>query len=355
MEAKLAVLSGDGIGPEIMLEGIKVLQAIERKFYHKFSCRNGLIGGAAIDHSGSPYPQETHQLCSDSDAILFGAIGAPKYDNDPNARIRPEQGLLAMRSALGLFANLRPVKSFPSLFSKSPLKEDRLIGVDFIVLRELTGGIYFGKPSEISADQQNAVDTCLYSVDEITRIARMAFDLAGRRNRKLTLVDKANVLSTSRLWRKVVQKMAKVYPDIQLEYLYVDNAAMQLILRPAQFDVILTENMFGDILTDEASVLPGSIGLLPSASVGEKAALFEPIHGSFPEATGKGIANPFGMIRSVAMMLEVKFKLVEEAAMIDEAINQALNSGIGTLDLFPENPVSTSEAGSWISNFILGQ
>lgn len=352
MKAKLALLAGDGIGPEIMIQGVKILKAIAQKFGHEFKTSEGLIGGAAINATGNPYPDETHELCLGADAVLFGAIGDPKYDNDPSAKIRPEQGLLAMRKKLGLFANLRPVRTYESLYDRSPLKEDRLKGVDFMVVRELTGGIYFGRPSEISEDGENSVDTCMYSKEEITRVAKMAFILAQKSNNKLTMVDKANVLATSRLWRKTVQDMCPDYPDVEVEYLFVDNAAMQLIIRPNQFDVILTENMFGDILTDEASVLPGSIGLQPSASVGEKTAIFEPIHGSYPQAAGKNIANPFGMILSVAMMLDYKFGLKEEANLIQSAIDKALKEGVGTPDLFPENPQSTVEVGSWVLKYI---
>lgn len=352
MKVKLALLAGDGIGPEIMLQAVRVLRAIAQKFAHEFQTTNGLIGGAAINATGNPYPDETHQLCLDADAVLFGAIGDPKYDNDPTAKIRPEQGLLAMRKKLGLFANLRPVKTYESLFERSPLKEDRLRGVDFMVVRELTGGIYFGQPSEVSADGMNSVDTCIYSKEEILRVSKMAFDLAMKSKKKLTMVDKANVLSTSRLWRKTVQEMSADYPEVEVEYLFVDNAAMQLIIRPNQFDVMLTENMFGDILTDEASVLPGSIGLQPSASVGDKTAIFEPIHGSYPQAAGKNIANPFGMILSVAMMLDYQFGLKKEALLIEQAVNQALKEGVGTPDLFPENQQGTDDVTDWILKYI---
>ncbi len=352
MKAKIALLAGDGIGPEIMKEGVKVLEMISSKFGHVFEFASAPIGGQAIDKTGSPYPSETHEICLDSDAVLFGAIGDPKYDNDPSAKVRPEQGLLAMRKKLGLFANLRPVKTFPALYASSPLKTERLIGVDFLVVRELTGGIYFGEPSGLSEDGKSAVDSCTYSSEEINRVAVMAIDLARKRSKKLCMVDKANVLSTSRLWRREMQTLAADNPDIEVEYLFVDNAAMQLILRPSQFDVILTENMFGDILTDEASVLPGSIGLLPSASLGNSTAVFEPIHGSFPEGAGKGIANPFGMIRSVALMLDIQFGLKEEANLIEEAVEKALDQKVGTPDLYPNSPVNTAEAGQWIADYI---
>ena len=353
MKARIALLAGDGIGPEIMDEGLRVLKSIASVYGHDFDFTEAAIGGDAIDKTGNPYPDETHSKCLESDAVLFGAIGDPKYDNDPDAKVRPEQGLLAMRKKLGLYANLRPVKTFPALYSRSPLKADRLDGVDFMVVRELTGGIYFGEPSGISKNGEKALDTCVYTSKEIQRVAKMAIELARKRSGRICMVDKANVLASSRLWRKEMQKIASLNPDVEVEYLFVDNAAMQLILRPGQFDVILTENMFGDILTDEASVLPGSIGLLPSASVGSSTAVFEPIHGSFPEGAGKGIANPFGMIRSVALMLDIQFGLKKEAAIIEKAIEQALEEGAGTPDLFSESPLTTSEAGLWISDYIL--
>ena len=352
MKAKIALLAGDGIGPEIMAEGVKVLETTAKRFGHDFELTTAPIGGEAIDKKGDPYPRETHEICRSADAVLFGAIGDPRYDNDPGAKIRPEQGLLAMRKGLGLYANLRPVKTFPSLFSHSPLKDDRLQGVDFLVVRELTGGIYFGEPRGLSENGEKAFDTCSYSSMEVKRVARMAMGLARKRSGKICMVDKANVLATSRLWRREMQLMAAENPDVMVEYLFVDNAAMQLILRPNQFDVILTENMFGDILTDEASVLPGSIGLLPSASVGDSTAVFEPIHGSFPEGAGKGIANPYGMIRSVAMMLDIQFGLNKEATLIERAVENALEQKIGTPDLFSESPLSTEKAGQWIADFV---
>ncbi len=352
MKAKIALLAGDGIGPEIMVEGVKVLNSIASIFNHDFELVEAPIGGFAIDKTGEPYPDETHQTCLVSDAVLFGAIGDPKYDNDTSAKVRPEQGLLAMRKKLGLYANLRPVKTFPALYDRSPLKTDRLEGVDFMVVRELTGGIYFGEPRGLSENGETAFDTCVYTSEEVKRVAKMAIELAKKRSGRLCAVDKANVLATSRLWRREMQKLALENPDVEIEYLFVDNASMQLIIRPNQFDVIVTENMFGDILTDEASVLPGSIGLLPSASVGDSTAVFEPIHGSFPEGAGKGIANPFGMIRSVAMMLDIQFSLKKEANLIEEAIEAALEAKVGTPDLFPEKPLSTSEAGQWIADYI---
>ena len=298
MQYKIATLPGDGIGPEIVDQAIKVLKAIGEKYGHSFDFQFALTGAAAIDKVGEPYPDATHEICMAADAVLFGAIGDPKYDNDPKAKVRPEQGLLGMR----LYANIRPVATFPSLIDKSPLKNDRVEGADFVVVRELTGGIYFGQPRGRTEDQKTAFDTCVYSVDEIERILKLAFEYAGKRNKRLTVVDKANVLASSRLWREVSQRMEKDYPEITVDYMFVDNAAMQLIQWPKKFDVMVTENMFGDILSDEASVITGSLGLLPSASVGLHTSVFEPIHGSYPQAAGKhpfsgyaaGILQPIG-------------------------------------------------------------
>src|SRR6478672_6447322 len=317
MEKKIAVILGDGIGPGVTQQSIKVLNCIAKQFGHHFIYNYGLMGADAIDKTGSALPEETITTCLDSDAVLFGAIGHPKYDNDPTAKVRPEQGLLQLRKTLQLFANIRPISTYASLEHLSPLKSQRLEGVDFIIYRELTGGIYFGK-KEVNADYTEASDLCSYSRPEIERIAHLAFQSAEQRRRKLTLVDKANVLETSRLWRKVVQEIAKEYPDVVVDYLFVDNAAMQIILNPGQFDVILTENMFGDIISDEASVISGSLGLLPSASIGVSSALFEPIHGSYPQAAGKDIANPIGSILSAAMLLDY-FELFEEAALVRSA------------------------------------
>lgn len=348
MKLNIAVLAGDGIGPEVSDQAIKALNAIALEFDHKFYFTNAKIGGAAIDDCGDPFPQETLELCKTSDAILFGAIGDPKYDN---AEIRPEQGLLKMRKELGLFANIRPVKAFDSLLDKSPLKTHLIKDVDISIYRELTGGIYFGK-KEVSQDGNYASDLCEYSKKEIERIAHLAFKAAKARRQKVTLIDKANVLETSRLWRRTVTELSKAYPEVKLEYLYIDNAAMQMILNPKQFDVILTENMFGDIISDEASVIGGSIGLLPSASIGDKYALFEPIHGSYPEATGKGIANPIAAILSAAMLLE-HFGLFDEAEMINYAVEKSLKLGITTPDLAIEHEeVSTSKVGDFIADFI---
>ena len=348
MKKNIAVLAGDGVGPEIIDATLTVLRAVERKFDHTFTCNRGLIGGIAIDSAGEPFPKETEVLCMRADAILFGAIGDPKYDNDPNAKVRPEQGLLQMRKKMGLYANIRPIQTFPSLLHKSPLKEDRVSGVDFVVVRELIGGIYFGKRGR-GADGTSAFDTSTYTIEEIERVGKYAFRLAQLRRRKLTLVDKANVLETSRLWREVIQKLSKQFPDIEVEYMFVDNAAMQIVKNPKSFDVLLTENMFGDILSDEASVITGSIGLLPSASIGEKTSLYEPIHGSYPKAAGQNTANPIGTILSAAWMLELSFEMNEEAEAIRVAVTSLLSEGKGTKDIVTEDPLSTSEVGEEIA------
>ena len=300
MKKKITVIEGDGIGPEVTAQSVFVLNAIAKFFHHEFVYDYCLMGAVAIDKTGDPLPNKTIESCLESDAILFGAIGHPKYDNDPNAKVRPEQGLLKLRKTLQLYANIRPVTTYPTLQFLSPLKSKNIEDVDFVIFRELTGGIYFGD-KELAEDGNWASDACVYSREEIERVAELAFKAAQQRKKHVTLVDKANVLETSRLWRKVVQEMASQYPDVKVDYLFVDNAAMQIILNPKQFDVILTENMFGDILSDEASVITGSLGLLPSASIGKGAALFEPIHGSYPQAAGKDIANPMGSILSAAM------------------------------------------------------
>ena len=346
----IAVIEGDGIGPEVTRQSVKVLNAIAEQFGHDFSYRYCLLGADAIDKTGIPLPPETINICMQSDAILFGAIGHPKYDNDPAAKIRPEQGLLGLRKTLQLYANIRPVSTFTSLHHLSPLKSQHIKGVDFIIFRELTGGLYFGK-KETNAEQTVASDDCVYTKEEIIRIAHLAFKAAQKRKKKLTLVDKANVLETSRLWRKVLKEMAILYPDVQLDFLYVDNAAMQIILNPRQFDVIVTENMFGDILSDEASVITGSLGLLPSASIGNKTALFEPIHGSYPQATGKDIANPIGSILSAALLLD-HFGLHVESALVREAVKWTLKNGFVTKDIEPVNFYFTSTIGDLISDYI---
>jgi len=296
-------------------------------------------------------PDDTLALCKSSDAILFGAIGDPKYDNDPSAKVRPEQGLLKLRKELGLFANIRPVKAYETLLGKSPLKKSIIEGTDISIYRELTGGIYFGE-KQLSEDGNVASDLCEYSREEIERIAHLAFKAAQSRKKKVTLVDKANVLETSRLWRKVVTELAKEYTDVELDFLFVDNAAMQMILNPKQFDVILTENLFGDVISDEASVIGGSIGLLASASVGEKYAMFEPIHGSYPQATGKGIANPVASILSAAMLLE-HFRLYKEAEVIKAAVEKSLQLYVTTPDLNTKfDHITTNKVGDFIEDFI---
>ena len=353
MNLNIAVLPGDGIGPEIIEQALNVTKAIAEKFGHKLTYETALVGACAIDKTGNPYPEETHALCLKSDAVLFGAIGHPRFDNDPKAKIRPEQGLLAMRKKLGLYANLRPVTIFKSLIDKSPLRTELVDGADFICIRELTGGIYFGRPQGRSEDGNTAYDTCVYTREEIERILKLAFDFAGKRRKKLTVVDKANILATSRMWREIAQEMAPSYPDIELEYMYVDNAAMRIIQWPKSFDVLVTENMFGDILTDEASVISGSMGLLPSASIGLHTSVFEPIHGSYPQAAGKNIANPDATILSAAMMFEYAFNLMEEGALIREAVEQSIEQGIVTIDLSGDGKsYATSEVGKWIVEYI---
>ncbi|WP_416864985.1 MAG: 3-isopropylmalate dehydrogenase [Imperialibacter sp.] len=351
MQYKIATLPGDGIGPEIVDQAVKVLKAIGEKYGHSFDFQFALTGAAAIDKVGEPYPDATHEICMAADAVLFGAIGDPKYDNDPKAKVRPEQGLLGMRKKLGLYANIRPVATFPSLIDKSPLKNDRVEGADFVVVRELTGGIYFGQPRGRTEDQKTAFDTCVYSVDEIERILKLAFEYARKRNKRLTVVDKANVLASSRLWREVSQRMEKDYPEITVDYMFVDNAAMQLIQWPKKFDVMVTENMFGDILSDEASVITGSLGLLPSASVGLHTSVFEPIHGSYPQAAGKNIANPVATILSAAMLLE-SFNLLDEAKKIKDAVNASLDANFVTEDISKEASKSTSEVGDWVADWV---
>ncbi len=350
MNKNIAVIEGDGIGPEVTRQAVKVLNSVAEQFGHEFHYSYCLMGADAIDKTGNPLPDVTIETCLNSDAILFGAIGHPKYDNDPAAKVRPEQGLLKLRKSLQLFANIRPVTTYSSLQHLSPLKTKNIEGVDFIIYRELTGGIYFGK-KELNAEGTQASDECIYSREEIERIAHLAFQQAQKRKKKLTLVDKANVLETSRLWRKVVQEIAIQYKDVTVDFLFVDNAAMQIILNPKQFDVILTENMFGDIISDEASVITGSLGLLPSASVGSGSALFEPIHGSYPQAAGKDIANPLGSILSAAMMLDY-FGLQEEAELVREAVNWTLENSFVTKDIEPINFYFTSTIGELISDYI---
>lgn len=333
MDALIVLLPGDGIGPEVTAAGERVLRAVADRFGHHFEFQTHLIGGAAIDELGTPLPDTTVAACKRAAAVLLGAVGGPKWSN-PNASVRPEQGLLGIRSALGVYANLRPVKVMPALASASPLKSERLAGVDMLVIRELTGGIYFGKKTR---DADSASDLCVYTVSEIERIVRVAARLAASRRRRLCSVDKANVLETSRLWRDVTDRvMRDEFPDVAVETLLVDAAAMHLLSRPSDFDVIVTENMFGDILTDEASMLAGSMGMLPSASLGDASlGLYEPIHGSAPDIAGRGIANPCGMIASVALLLRYSLHLHTEADLVEAALDKAIGAGARTADLLP--------------------
>lgn len=353
MNYKIALLPGDGIGPEVIEQAVRVLNVTGEVSGHSFSFTEGLVGAVAIDHTGNPFPDETLDLCRRSDAILFGAIGHPRYDNDPSAKVRPEQGLLRMRSELGLYANVRPVKSIPALAGMSPLKEDIVAGTDIVMIRELTGGIYFGKPRGRSEDGLTAYDTCTYSRYEVERVVHLGCRYARQRRKKVTVIDKANVLATSRLWRETAKEIAGEYPDIEMDFMFVDNAAMQLIRNPSAFDVIVTENMFGDILSDEASVITGSLGMLPSASIGVSSSLYEPIHGSFPQAAGKNIANPVGTILSAAMMLELSFGLVKEAGLITRAVEETIREGVVTPDLGSANPSTTSGMGQKICELLV--
>lgn len=348
MKKKIAVLPGDGIGPEVTEQAIKVLDAIADRFNYYFEYCYSDVGAIAIDRHGDPLPKHTLDTCMNADAIFFGAIGHPKYDNNPNAKVRPEQGLLALRKSLGLFANVRPVTTYPSLLHLSPLKEEIISGVDLVIYRELTGGIYFGDKKRT---ETGAYDVCAYETYEIERIARLAFEGAMNRRKKVTLVDKANVLETSRLWRERVRVISEEYPEVELDFMFVDNAAMQIIQYPKQFDVILTSNMFGDIISDEASVLTGSMGLLPSASLGNKTSLFEPIHGSYPQAAGEDIANPMATILSAAMLLD-SFDMIEEADLIRNTVRHLLEKGIGSKELNMENAYSCSHIGDLVAYLI---
>ncbi len=352
---KIAVLPGDGIGPEIMKSALKVLEAISEKYGIQFEFKEALVGGAAIDETGDPLPEETLKLCKESDAILFGAVGGEKWDNLPTDK-RPEKGLLRIRKELDLFANLRPAKAYNALLDSSPLKNSIIKGVDLLVLRELTGGIYFGEPRGIEEKNGERVgyNTMIYYEHEIKRIGKLAFELARSRRKKVTSVDKANVLEVSALWREVITEVHNDYADVELEHMYVDNCAMQLIRRPKDFDVIVTGNMFGDIISDEAGALTGSLGMLPSASIGERYAFYEPIHGSAPDIAGKGIANPVAMILSAAMMLEITCKLPEAARDIEEAVDKALEEGYRTTDIWSPGTkkVSTEEMTEVIINHI---
>jgi 3-isopropylmalate dehydrogenase len=351
MKLNIALLAGDGIGPEVIDQAVKVSDAIAQKFNHEITWKPALTGAAAIDAVGEPYPDETHEICVASDAVLFGAIGHPRFDNDPSAKVRPEQGLLKMRKKLGLFANVRPTFTFPSLLDKSPLKRERIEGTDLVFLRELTGGIYFGEKGRTDGGE-TAFDNCVYTRSEVQRLAIKGFELAMTRSKRLCCVDKANVLETSRLWRETVQAMEKDYPEVTVSYEFVDAVAMRLVQWPNSYDVLITENLFGDILTDEASVISGSMGLMPSASVGTENALFEPIHGSYPQATGLNIANPMATILSAAMLFE-NFGLHKEGQAIRDAVNNALNKGIVTEDLANGGKAyGTKEVGDWLAENI---
>lgn len=350
MKLNIAVLAGDGIGPEIMEQGVAVLSAVARKFGHDVTFNEALCGAHAIDEVGDSFPEDTFNTCQQADAVLFASVGDPKYDNNPTAKVRPEQGLLAMRKKLGLYANIRPVETFDCLVHKSPLKDELVKGADFICIRELTGGMYFGEKKE---GTEEAYDTNYYTRHEVERILRVAYGYARRRRRHLTVVDKANVLASSRLWRKVAQEMMTEYPDVETDFMYVDNAAMRMIQDPKFFDVMVTENTFGDILTDEGSCITGSMGLLPSASTGTGTPVFEPIHGSWPQGKGLNIANPLAQILSVAMLFEY-FELKEEGALIREAVNASLNANVRTPEIQVEGAphYGTREVGAWIVEYI---
>ncbi|ANX13109.1 3-isopropylmalate dehydrogenase [Fictibacillus arsenicus] len=341
MKKKITVLPGDGIGPEVMKGALQVLEGVAARFGHEFQTTEKRFGGTAIDQDGKPLPDDTLETCKNSDAVLLGAVGGPKWDSQT---VRPEQGLLALRKELNVFANLRPVTVFPGLENLSPLKSNRVKGADFVFVRELTGGIYFSEPK--TRDEKHAVDTLSYTREEITRIIEKAYELARVRRKKVTSVDKANVLETSKLWREIVEETAKKYSDVETEHLLVDYAAMRMISSPSSFDVVVTENMFGDILSDEASVIPGSLGMMPSASISQKGpGLYEPIHGSAPDIAGSGKANPIGMILSTAMMLRHSFKLEKEAAAVELAVFETLQAGYRTQDIYDGtgNLVSTKE------------
>lgn len=350
MKLKIAVLAGDGIGPEIMEQGVAVMSAVAEKFGHQVTYKEALCGAHAIDEVGNPFPEETFQTCMEADAVLFASVGDPKFDNDPTAKVRPEQGLLAMRKRLGLFANIRPVTTFDCLVHKSPLKDELVRGADFICIRELTGGMYFGEKKE---GTEEAYDTNFYSRPEVERILRVGYQYARQRRHHLTVVDKANVLASSRLWRHVAQELMQEYPDVETDFMYVDNAAMRMIQEPRFFDVMVTENTFGDILTDEGSCITGSMGLLPSASTGEHTPVFEPIHGSWPQGKGLNIANPLAQILSVAMLYEY-FGLKAEGELIREAVNASLDQNVRTPEIQVEGgeKYGTREVGAWIVDFI---
>lgn len=351
MNLRIAILPGDGIGPEIMTQGVAVLDAITQKFNHKFEYEEAIVGAHAIDEVGDPYPQATHDVCMRADAVLFAAVGDLKYDNDPTSPVRPEQGLLAMRKKLGLFANVRPVATFDCLLHKSPLKDELLRGADFVVIRELTGGMYFGEKYQ---DNDKAYDTDIYTRPEIERILKVAFETAQKRKKHLTVVDKANVLASSRLWRQIAKEIEPQYPDVTTDYMFIDNASMRVLTEPTFFDVIVTENTFGDILTDETSCITGSMGLQPSSSLGIHTPLFEPVHGSWPQAAGQNRANPVAQILSAAMLLE-HFDLKQEGALIREAVNASLDAHVRTPEIQVEGGAEygTTDVGAWIVDYIL--
>ena len=350
MELKIAILAGDGIGPEVMAQAVDVLNAIAEKYNHEFKYEEALCGAHAIDAVGNPYPDATHDVCMRADAVLFAAVGDLRYDNDPTSPVRPEQGLLAMRKKLGLFANIRPVATFDCLIHKSPLKDELLRGADFIVIRELTGGMYFGEKHQ---DNDMAYDTDIYTRPEIERILKVSFEYAQKRRKHLTVVDKANVLASSRLWRQIAKEMEPLYPDVKTDYMFIDNASMRVLTEPRFFDVIVTENTFGDILTDETSCITGSMGLQPSSSLGLHTPLFEPVHGSWPQAAGQNLANPLAQILSAAMLLE-HFGLNEEGAAIRKAVDASLENNVRTPEIQVEGGAhyGTREVGSWIVDYI---
>ena len=355
MKYSIAVIPGDGIGPEVTTQAKKALDAVAETYGHVFLYKETQLGACAIEKTGDPLPAETIEICKNADAILFGAIGEIKYDNDPSLKIRPEQGLLRLRNELELFCNITPIKTYPKLIKNAPLKKEIIAEIDIAIYRELSAGIYFGDKEE-SKDKKSAFDVCSYTVEEISRVTHLAFKAAQERNKKVTLVDKANVLETSRLWRKTVAKIGKKYKDVALDFMLVDNAAMQIVLHPKQFDVILSENLFGDIISDVACVIGGSIGILASSSIGEKNALFEPIHGSFPKAKGKDIVNPLASILSAAMLLEY-LGLHDEADAIQRAVEKSLELGITTQDLKGKNQyaASTAKVGDFIADYIANQ
>ena len=346
MKLKITKLSGDGIGPEVINEAVKVCEAISKKYNHKITWDEGVVGAVAIEKVGNPYPDETHIKCLNSDAVLFGAIGDPKFDRDPTLKIRPEQGLLSMRKKLGLYANIRPTFTFEELIDMSPLKRKIIEGTDIVFVRELTSGIYFGERGR-STDRNSAFDTCYYKREEIERVAKVGFELSMKRSKKLCCIDKANVLESSRLWRETIQSIESEYPQVNTTYEFVDAVAMRLIQNPSEYDVLITSNLFGDILTDEASVISGSIGLMPSASIGEKTSVYEPIHGSYPQATGKNIANPIATILSCSLMFK-DFGLIKESNLIDYAVKESIKNRKLTKDLSHKKYVTTTELGNWI-------